>query len=283
MKKAKHARLSGVRKAVLLLTLIGKSYTPKIFVHLSPEERKKLLAEKKRMGKTSSSEKLAVLKEFISSMKGIKPSPKPLDLGLTLVFTLAILIILLIYLTQYKATGLTPLTHFIDIGGIYFLIFPVLVYLSPQYFGDRFSRITFQSKQRAIDTYYAIGGAALLFALMTLNTYVTQPGFQTKEKGIYLLILFLVAGFFAPVIEEFFFRKVIHDYIKSKGSLYLGATGSSLAFALVHPPFNPISFITYFLAGMILISLYEKRRNLYTPILAHSTGNILILIVETFI
>ncbi len=281
MKKAKHTRLRGPRKAVVLLTLIGRSFTPKVFAYLSPGERKKLLAEKKKMGKASPSEKSAVLKEFSSLMRGNKTLIRAPNPGLKIGFALFILIIFLIYLTEYRTRGLTPITHILDIGGIYLLIFPVLVYLSPQYFGDNFFQIAFQSRRRAIDTCYTVAGAALLFALMTLNTYMTSQALQAKEKGIYFLILLIVAGFFAPVIEEFFFRRMIHGFIKDKSNLYLGAITSSLVFAFVHPPFNPITFISYFLAGLVLVFLYEQRNNLYTPIMAHSTGNLLMILVET--
>lgn len=281
MKKAKHTgRLKGPRKAVVLLTLIGRSFTPKVFACLSPGEREKLLTEKKRMGKASPSEKSAVLKEFSSLMRRNKTVIKAPNLSLTIAFALFTFVVFLIYLTEYRVRGLMPVTHIMDIGGVYLLIFPALVYLSPQYFGERFFRMTFQSRRRVTDTYYAMAGAALLFALMTLNTYMTSQPLQAEEKGGYLLVLLMIAGFFAPVIEEFVFRKMIHGFIRGKSNLYAGAVISSLVFAFVHPPFNPITFISYFLAGLVLVFLYEQRGNLYAPIMAHSAGNLLMILVE---
>lgn len=90
------------------------------------------------------------------------------------------------------------------------------------------------------------------------------------ESGSALLILFVVVV--GPVIEEFVFRGLVLRRWIARKSLWRGVVGSSLVFALLHPPF----WIGAFVIGVFLSLLYLVTRSLYAPIAFHAMYNGLI-------
>ena len=87
------------------------------------------------------------------------------------------------------------------------------------------------------------------------------------ESGSAPLILFVVV--IGPVIEEFVFRGVLMRRWIARRGLWRGIIGSSLIFALLHPPF----WIGAFVVGIFLSLLYLVTRSLYVPIAFHALYN----------
>lgn len=90
------------------------------------------------------------------------------------------------------------------------------------------------------------------------------------ESGSALLIVFVVVV--GPVIEEFIFRGLVLRRWIARKSLGRGVVGSSLVFALLHPPF----WVGAFVIGVFLSLLYLVTRSLYAPIAFHAMYNGLI-------
>ena len=90
------------------------------------------------------------------------------------------------------------------------------------------------------------------------------------ESGSTWLILFIVVV--GPVVEEVVFRGLVLRRWIARKSLWRGVVGSSLVFALLHPPF----WIGAFVIGIFLALLYLVTRSLYAPIAFHAMYNGLI-------
>lgn len=96
----------------------------------------------------------------------------------------------------------------------------------------------------------------------------------------------MIAIFFAPIIEEFFFRKLLITGLwRLTKSAPLCALISSLIFALCHQDaltgnyFDNISLlITRTALGLTLAILYLKSHSILMPVVAHMIHNILVLI-----
>jgi uncharacterized protein len=87
------------------------------------------------------------------------------------------------------------------------------------------------------------------------------------ESRSALFILFLVVV--GPVIEEFVFRGIVLRRWMAKSGMWRGVIGSSVIFALLHPPF----WIGAWVVGVFLSMLYLVTRSLYAPIAFHAMYN----------
>ena len=85
----------------------------------------------------------------------------------------------------------------------------------------------------------------------------------------------LIVGLAAPVAEEFLFRGWLFRGLRARFPFFTSAAISAAAFAFLHG--SVIRFIPVFAVGMILASLYERRRSLLATIVAHTTVNAIVV------
>lgn len=90
---------------------------------------------------------------------------------------------------------------------------------------------------------------------------------QLTQGGSPLLIMFIVV--IGPVIEEFVFRGIVLRRWMAKSTLWRGVVGSSIIFAILHPPF----WLGALVVGVFLAMLYLVTRSLYAPIAFHAMYN----------
>jgi membrane protease YdiL (CAAX protease family) len=90
---------------------------------------------------------------------------------------------------------------------------------------------------------------------------------KLTQGGSPLLIMFIVV--IGPVIEEFVFRGIVLRRWMAKSTLWRGVIGSSVIFALLHPPF----WLGALVVGVFLAMLYLVTRSLYAPIAFHAMYN----------
>ena len=85
----------------------------------------------------------------------------------------------------------------------------------------------------------------------------------------------------APILEELLFRGLLQGVVLEKWSRNRRILFVALVFALAHAGMyqNIFYFIPYFLGGLALSVIYEKRRSLFDCILLHSLANGLLFIV----
>jgi len=94
--------------------------------------------------------------------------------------------------------------------------------------------------------------------------------------GLFWFSVFLiVVG--APISEEVFFRGYVFGCLEHLWGRHVALWSSAALFAAVH--FYTIHFLPIFLLGYLLARLYETRRSLVTPIIAHATLNGLVALL----
>jgi len=90
-----------------------------------------------------------------------------------------------------------------------------------------------------------------------------------------LLAMILITFTLAPVAEEVFFRGFLFNTLRrvmpATGAAFLQAA----VFALFHP-YGLVGMALVFATGLILVSLYDARKSLLAPILAHAGFNFLV-------
>lgn len=94
-------------------------------------------------------------------------------------------------------------------------------------------------------------------------------------------MVFLLASFFAPIIEEIIFRGIIqkgmiNNGVKPRNAILI----SALIFGIVH--FNPWQFIGAFLLGIVLGVVYFKTKSLLMSIFLHFFNNTIAAIMMKF-
>lgn len=116
-------------------------------------------------------------------------------------------------------------------------------------------------------TAYAASWIAPDFAQYMLEQRDDDELQQLARGGSPLLIMFIVV--IGPVIEEFVFRGIVLRRWMARSTLWRGVIGSSIIFALLHPPF----VIGALVVGIFLSMLYLVTRSLYAPIAFHAMYN----------
>lgn len=132
-----------------------------------------------------------------------------------------------------------------------------------------------------------IAGALFLFALFLKNFDLPRPyhpiqdALERSPSAVMLIFLFLLAAILAPVMEEIFFRGMLHGALRRWWGPLVGAVLSATFFALLHPQAAtlPIFGVPIFLLGVLFSCLYELRGSLLPNIVAHGINNAVVLAV----
>lgn len=92
----------------------------------------------------------------------------------------------------------------------------------------------------------------------------------THDKVLLVLVLTVVA----PIVEEIVFRGLLMRKWAAARGFWTGVIGSSLVFAVLHPP----SWIGSFVFGVVVSILYLWSGSLVVAIVVHSLNNIFVTI-----
>ncbi|MFB5505754.1 lysostaphin resistance A-like protein [Enterococcus faecalis] len=123
-----------------------------------------------------------------------------------------------------------------------------------------------------IDRGIAIGGTLLL----NVQGHTTTANDSTLIKlfsGVSPVLVVLLLGVAAPIMEEIVFRGGIIGYLVENNAL-LAILISSFLFGIIHGPTNFISFGMYFFMGIILSVSYYKTKDLRVSISIHFLNNL---------
>ena len=110
---------------------------------------------------------------------------------------------------------------------------------------------------------------------------LTEIFLTMNSIGDLFINIFLIA--LIPAIgEELFFRGIIQKKLENILTPHLSVLIASFVFSAIH--FQFFGFIPRFILGMILGYLFLYSRNLWTPIFAHFTNNVMgvLLMYSTF-
>ncbi len=132
----------------------------------------------------------------------------------------------------------------------------------------------------------SIVGGLLTMALGGSDTSQNQSMIESLMNTKPLLMA-IPTVLLAPVLEEIVFRGLIFTWVYEKFPK-LAHIISAFLFGFVHVVMgilggNVAEFIqifSYFFMGMVLSYLYEKRNNIYVPILSHTVNNFIAVIMQ---
>lgn len=93
-----------------------------------------------------------------------------------------------------------------------------------------------------------------------------------------LVIIVLFFGFtLGPVAEEILFRGFIYSWLRTRFPVFLAVSLQAVAFSLVHRE-GLLESVYYFLIGIAFAIIYEKRKELLSPIIVHAALNAIVLV-----
>lgn len=120
-----------------------------------------------------------------------------------------------------------------------------------------------------------IGLTSVLLEVV-LKKDIGTPGvwkWATYAPNSILLIIILVLAFtLGPIVEEIFFRGFLYNGLKTRFPSLMAASFQAAIFSALHG-YELLNSFLVFLIGVALAIVYEKRKNLLSPIFVHGVIN----------
>lgn len=276
--------ISGIRKAVILLKLLGENVSNKVRRNLTFAERKKIDDYKTRIKKISNKETDIVLTEFHDYFQRLKWEINNANPLLWLIELLLLTFVILfisgsIFLLFQKYTANESVVSFVqsffDANGIYLLMFPLVVFIAQaNYHMGPIRLLIHRCDNFLTDIGIGLIGAILIFVLLTVASEQPESIHTNKPKNYFFIAMIINTTFIGPLIEEIFFRKWLYTTLKKNTGLIYAMVLSSLLFALLHGLSSWMFLCVSFLSGLILAYIYQKRNTILPCFIAHSLANL---------
>jgi membrane protease YdiL (CAAX protease family) len=127
------------------------------------------------------------------------------------------------------------------------------------------------------DIFWGIVSGALIMLLgFFILSSLKEINIESIDFDIYKLLISIVLFAFVAFNEEIFLRGYILNNFMQSMNKYLALVLSSLIFSGLHifnPNFDWLSFVSIFLAGLLLGISYIYTKNLWFPIALHFSWN----------
>lgn len=123
-------------------------------------------------------------------------------------------------------------------------------------------------------THFLVQFAFVFFYNILESAYIESyqtymESYQPFEKSVVgLAILFILS----PIFEEVLFRGLIGQKLKPHFSFKIYIFLQALIFSLIHS--HPLQILYTFLLGIVLGLIYEKHKNIFSPIMLHIGFNL---------
>ena len=123
-----------------------------------------------------------------------------------------------------------------------------------------------------------------LAANIEIKFFGIEPGSENTQDFMELAssvpFVFFSIVFFAPILEELLFRRIIFGTLLPKTNFFVAALISSLSFAVIHFEFTHI--LIYAVSGFIFAFIYYKTKRIITSIIAHMLLNGFVVIAQLY-
>lgn len=123
-------------------------------------------------------------------------------------------------------------------------------------------------------------GVALIFGEMENPQIESLSGGQPFGIGELIALWFLIGGI-VPIVEELFFRGVLHHLLRRRLNAATTIVVGAAIFAVVH--FIPVLIPGLFVAGLCLGYLREQSGSIWPSVLFHILQNTLALLAMAFL
>lgn len=113
---------------------------------------------------------------------------------------------------------------------------------------------------------------AILLNLIIINYNKLFSITNTLSDNKYLIITLISSGIVGPILEEYLFRGIVYNELKTFNNEKVSMWLSIIIFALFHNTFSQICYA--FIIGYVLIKLYIKTHSLICTSIFHMISNI---------
>lgn len=185
------------------------------------------------------------------------------------------------------------LNFFVDLG-----MFLFAAYIFKESLKEQF--IDFKNNLKDNLLYGCIIGLACLYLVGIIGGIITMVlgGADQSENQnlinsiavVHPIIMFFTTVILAPMLEEIVFRGMIFGWLYELNPK-IAHLFSAFLFGFVHIMISVINgnmaewvqIFSYFFMGFVLSWLYEKKNNIFVPMLTHSMNNLISMIAILFI
>lgn len=130
----------------------------------------------------------------------------------------------------------------------------------------------------------------IISALLGATADSQNQALISTMTGAYPVVMFISTVILAPILEEIIFRGIIFGWVYEINPK-LAHFISAFIFGFVHVMIAMMSgnisefiqIFSYFFMGFALSYLYEKRNNIYVPILTHTMNNLISIMLIIFV
>lgn len=177
----------------------------------------------------------------------------------------------------YVKMGYLNLDTFLNQGCVIILLIFYIGVSCFLYFKNR-SLEVYQEKISPPDIYPLITLGISIASLMNMIIFFFHPVKSTTTIALPLAIL--SSGIIGPIYEEILFRFLLYNRLRKQYSIKIAMGITTIIFALSH--LSLIKIIYAFILGIILVLVYEDKKNLLAPILVHIGANSIVLFLGEY-
>ena len=162
----------------------------------------------------------------------------------------------------------------------YTLIFimPIVIYIKKVYKTNPYHHMNENQSLKPVITGFVI---AIFMAVIFFITHAFKANHMLFDTAG---VLTLAGAILAGVFEEIIFRGFYLKSIKERSGFIWANIITSILFSLLHFSnilhHDVLQLVMLFVIGLFLGYAYEKTKSIWTPIIIHSTFNILVLLFK---
>lgn len=170
------------------------------------------------------------------------------------------------------------LNQYMDEHLIYIILITLIVFLP--FFIYKYKKYKIKTEFNLKSSIYLIIPSVCLSIFLNLiiinfNKLFGVTNFLSDNK--YLIMVLLSSGIIGPILEEYLFRGIVYNELKTFNSEKVAMWLSILIFALFH---NSISQMGYaFIMGYVLTKIYIRTHNLVYTSLFHIISNVTVTLI----
>lgn len=268
--KSKNSK-TGIKKSLILLSILGINERQNILENLNIKEKKYIIRESFNKGGFDYIQKHV----SIDSLKIVLTELKTYINKKNISNYFFELIYITFLIPLYTILILNKKVEFDLSSFLYLLLLPFLIFTLKNI--SKFSFKTDFTNKKYFLHHTIIGivsGILLYIILLLINRYSIASSLKLSFSNIIFFVLII------PFFEELIFRYVTINLFLNRYKKIYKLLFSSLLFSISH--FNNIDlfiFIMYFFSGIILGFIYIEEKYIFPSYLAHSIANLFILFI----
>lgn len=201
-------------------------------------------------------------------MKYILTSSK--EIIITYILNYLIIIILALI---YTILGFNNLNHFINTKVSYILL--IFYIITIIYLYNKNKKKEFPLPVKKYFTLVLLG-ISIACILNMIIFRIFPPKITTSPT----LLIIISTGIIGPIYEEILFRYLLYNRLKKEYSIKKSIIITTLIFSISH--ITPIKIIYSFIIGLLINIIYEKNKNILSPILIHISANIIVIFLYEY-